>query len=123
MDAIRTDFSAVGPAHPPMLVFLGDYVDRGQDSKEVIEQVLALMADPELDVRALKGNHEEALLQFLQDALFGATWVDYGGRETLQSYGVKPPSLRAEPEDWERARQDLERMIWPLTCGFWPIWN
>jgi serine/threonine protein phosphatase 1 len=90
---------------PPMLVFVGDYVDRGSASRGVIQRLLALRASEGLEVRNLKGNHEQAMLQFLGDASRGAEWVSYGGAATLASYGVPPPALDADEATWEATRQ------------------
>jgi serine/threonine protein phosphatase 1 len=89
---------------PPVVVFIGDYVDRGLKSRAVIEQVIELKRDHRLEVRALKGNHEEALIHFLQDPSFGPTWAEYGGLQTLLSYGVAPPRLKTRPEAWQSVR-------------------
>jgi len=75
--------------HAAKIVYLGDYVDRGPDSKTVIDRLLA--PPPELDAVFLLGNHDKVLLDFLEDpSLFGA-WREFGARETLLSYGVVPP--------------------------------
>jgi serine/threonine protein phosphatase 1 len=67
-------------------VFLGDYIDRGPDSKGVVER-LASGQWPTL-ITALTGNHEDFLLAFLDDARFLAFWRSQGGLETVHSYGV-----------------------------------
>lgn len=69
-----------------MTVFLGDYVDRGSDSAGVIER-LAERNFP-TPFCALRGNHEQVLLQFLQDETLLESWRKFGGLETLHSYGV-----------------------------------
>ena len=69
------------------LVFLGDYVDRGPDSAGVIERLLRVKADRP-DSIFLKGNHEAVLLDFLNDPKGFDHWLDWGGYETLESYGV-----------------------------------
>jgi len=69
------------------IVFLGDYVDRGSDSQGVLDYLLDRLP-PGWNCLFLKGNHEEAILSFLADASFGEVWRDYGGIETLASYGV-----------------------------------
>jgi len=71
------------------LIFLGDYVDRGPDSRGVIEEVLALRRQFS-KVVTLKGNHEEVLLSYLagRDRDF---YLSIGGRETLLSYGCVEP--------------------------------
>ena len=79
---------------PPLLVFLGDYVDRGSDSRNVIEILIDLQSGYP-DARFLCGNHEEAMLRFLGDAAQGPAWFEFGGRETLLSYGVAPPRERS----------------------------
>ena len=70
---IARDAEAQAPDRQPVLIFLGDYVDRGPGSREVVETVLRLADEPAFEVRALKGNHEEALLRFLEEPGFGST--------------------------------------------------
>lgn len=96
--------SAQGMA--PTLVFLGDYIDRGLESRRCIDILLALAAGP-LDVHFLKGKHDDALLQFLDHAEGGARWLRKGGAETLFSYGVRAPANRSSPRDLARAADAL----------------
>ncbi|MGX1198702.1 serine/threonine protein phosphatase 1 [Parvibaculum sp. MBR-TMA-1.3b-4.2] len=90
-----------------VIVFLGDYVDRGMDSRAVLDR---LVAGPPTAFEAvyLKGNHEEAMLQFLADAEFGRTWKYYGGLETLHSYGVRDLMRHDSADEFEQAREKLE---------------
>lgn len=104
---IVQDARETAPGTRPVLVFLGDYVDRGPASKEVVNLIIALSKEAAFEVRALKGNHEEALLQFLEEPEFGSTWADYGGLTTLASYGVTPPVGRTDAEAWVVASQAL----------------
>jgi len=67
-------------------IFLGDYVDRGPQSAAVIEE-LAQGVFP-VPVVALRGNHEDILLRFLEDESVLDSWRKFGGLETLHSYGV-----------------------------------
>lgn len=85
---------------PPLVIFLGDYVDRGPDSARVID--LLLDGGPlGYERRFLKGNHEQAMLDFLDDPLGNRAWLLQGGAETLLSYGVQPPPpVAAEDQDW-----------------------
>lgn len=101
---IAQDAVAANAGERPLLVFLGDYVDRGADSKGVVDLVLQMKSWAKFEVRALKGNHEEALLQFLGEPTFGQTWLDHGGAATLASYGVQPPAQRTDPEAWVKTR-------------------
>lgn len=68
------------------LVFLGDYVDRGPESAQLVDRLL--QGFDGFDCVFLKGNHEEALLQFLSNASIGTTWENFGGVATLNSYGI-----------------------------------
>jgi len=101
-DAQRSD------AHRRVIVYLGDYVDRGLDSKGVIDQLLADQM-PGFEKVFLKGNHEDAFLKFLAEPEFGRKWKYYGGLETLMSYGVKALPLKDEPEAFVAARDELAK--------------
>ena len=74
-----------------ILVFVGDYVDRGPDSRGVIEYVAAGI--PPFETVCLKGNHEEVLLDFIENPDLWENWRRFGGIETLASYGVEPRLL------------------------------
>ncbi len=81
----------------PQLIFLGDYVDRGPDSKGVIDRLIALKkARPESVF--LKGNHEAIMLDFLNDPEDMLHWLEWGGEETLASYGVTEALSRPSEE-------------------------
>lgn len=71
------------------MIFLGDYIDRGPDSRGVVN-VLIRRNFAGLAARFLLGNHEDAMLKFLNDASTGDPWFAYGGLATLASYGVRP---------------------------------
>lgn len=88
---IADDAAIAAPAERPLVVLIGDYVDRGPDSRRVIDRIIALQADPRFEVAALKGNHEDALDRFLSDPGFAPAWIANWGQATLLSYGVAPP--------------------------------
>jgi serine/threonine protein phosphatase 1 len=90
---------------PREIVYLGDFIDRGRDSKGVVERVLKHVPDG-LKPRYIKGNHDAALLAFLSDAETYRVWKNFGAAETLLSYGVRPP-LYDSPEAIEEARTAL----------------
>ncbi len=81
------------------ILYLGDYIDRGPTSFQVIERLVNTRLDG-FDSIFLLGNHEQALLDFLQDARAMAGWMNWGGMETLRSYGLEigshPPLLNLE---------------------------
>jgi serine/threonine protein phosphatase 1 len=79
------------PANNAATVTLGDYFDRGPDSRGVLDR-LARNPFPTPHI-ALKGNHEELFEQFLKDPNAGPQWRHLGGLETLFSYGVPVGSL------------------------------
>ncbi len=68
-------------------IYLGDYVDRGPDSKRVVDILLEQPLEG-FECHYLIGNHEAFLLDFLQDAEMGPGWLFNGGVATLQSYGI-----------------------------------
>ena len=86
-------------------VFLGDYIDRGTASRGVIERVLSLSRDERFEVISLRGNHEQALLDFLVDPATGPAWTRHGGSATLQSYGVRLPAGLCDDADWAEVRE------------------
>jgi serine/threonine protein phosphatase 1 len=107
---LARDCARTAASERPFLVFLGDYVDRGPSSAGVIEFILRLVQEGLFEVRALKGNHEEAFLTFLEDPAFGDAWMKHGGAQTLASYGVRPPA-RNEIEGWIEARDALAKAL------------
>jgi len=82
------------------LIFLGDYVDRGPESRGVVD---AVMSDPLPGFTTIRllGNHEEAMLSFLDGESDGLDWLSFGGLETLLSYGVP---LRSLPNSGEAVK-------------------
>lgn len=101
LHAIEADMAARAPKETH-IVFLGDLVDRGPESRGVVERVRAL-ADGDLSVLLIKGNHEEMLLRGLSgEPELLPKWLDYGGRACMASYGVPVSSLEGEaPETLE----------------------
>ena len=88
---------AEGWAAPPALVFLGDYVDRGEESRATLDLLTAVADWSEVAPVFLMGNHERMLLDFLADPVGGARWLRVGGLQTLASYGVPAGEGLREP--------------------------
>ena len=105
---VQSHAASAAPAQN-MLVLLGDYIDRGPDSKGVIDMLLGLNL-PGWDKVFLRGNHDQALLDFLNDPGFYRAWRSYGAPETLLSYGVKPPLFDSEAE-FIKARDALAEKL------------
>jgi serine/threonine protein phosphatase 1 len=74
-----------------ILVYLGDYIDRGLDSKSVIETIIENPLS-RAETIALRGNHEQMLLDFVRQPTEHGQWLDNFGHATLLSYGVQLPS-------------------------------
>jgi serine/threonine protein phosphatase 1 len=87
MSRIDADLDA-NPVPRPLHVFLGDYVDRGPDSREVLD--LLVKRGRQHETVFLKGNHEVLFEEFLQNPGIVARWRHVGGMETLLSYGIRP---------------------------------
>src|SRR5690606_3218672 len=75
----------VRPAADDLVVVLGDVVDRGPGSKQAIDRLLELRDRCRLVF--LQGNHEDMLLRAIDGESWMGPWLNFGGRETLQSYG------------------------------------
>jgi serine/threonine protein phosphatase 1 len=81
------------PARKALLVFVGDLIDRGPSSAQVIERLRTYRRERVQPVFLL-GNHEEVLLRIIGgDAELITKWRWFGGSECLQSYGVDPDKL------------------------------
>jgi serine/threonine protein phosphatase 1 len=93
-----------------LLVYLGDFVDRGFDSRKVMDHVVQARAD-ELARVYLLGNHDLWLREFAGPDPGGeemaASWVRFGGDATLLSYGITLDLRQPEPERFAEARRVL----------------
>jgi serine/threonine protein phosphatase 1 len=83
-----------------VLVYLGDYIDRGEDSRAVLDLLIAAPL-PGFSAVHLKGNHEDSMLRFLEDTGIGPAWLLYGGVATLL---IDPQGLR-------RAQRELSQRL------------
>lgn len=113
LDAIVEDMAQFDDGRCAWLVFLGDYIDRGDDSATVLDLLGDLAAEPAIDAIFLEGNHEAALLQFLDDPLGAQDWIGFGGQQTLASYGVRPPSGEDDAKALRQVRDDLLAALGP----------
>lgn len=78
----------VYPIARPVQVFVGDYIDRGPASAQVLDRLIAWSADNE--TVCLKGNHDTFIFEFLRRPAVLRDWSAIGGLETLRSYALKP---------------------------------
>ncbi len=106
LTALDALLALVAPAPEDRLIALGDYVDRGPDSRGVLERLIALYDQGRLV--PLRGNHDEMMV----DALLGqerGLWLAVGGVETLHSYGIAPYEIIDGEHVPARHRQFLEK--------------
>jgi serine/threonine protein phosphatase 1 len=92
LDRVFTRIDAHIAAHPvvrPVQVLIGDYIDRGPNSREVLDQLIRRAETNEMVL--LKGNHETFVSEFLRNPAMLQSWSKMGGLETLMSYGLTPP--------------------------------
>src|SRR4051794_24210521 len=82
--ALKTLIEAIAPDQDDTLVFLGDVIDYGPDSKGVIEQLMAL--EPLCRLILIQGNHEEMLLNAVNGRDDYQFWVRCGGDATVRNY-------------------------------------
>ena len=93
-----------------VVVYLGDYIDRGPDSAGVIDR---LLAEPlgNFECIHLKGNHEDMLLRFLTDTSVAPVWFPNGGTDTLESYGVAARSFVHEPSELAAMQEAFQQKL------------
>jgi serine/threonine protein phosphatase 1 len=107
-------------AHPierKCLIYLGDYVDRGMESRGIID-LLINQPLPGFEHVFLKGNHEDGMLRFIGGDGNALGWVAYGGIATIFSYGVKPPNPVTDENELRRARTEMAKKLPPSHLDF-----
>lgn len=92
--ALAAIVEAIQPASEDTLVLLGDYVDRGPDSRGVLDFVLEL--EGRCRVVPLLGNHELMLLDAVQNSQVIGPWLECGGDATVRSYGGRLSNIPDE---------------------------
>jgi serine/threonine protein phosphatase 1 len=83
--ALKGLLEKIAPTPQDTIITLGDYVDRGPDTRGVIDALLEL--GKQCNLVALMGNHEEMMLEVVRDKQAPYRWLQFGGVETLDSYG------------------------------------
>ncbi len=114
------------PIANPIEIFLGDYIDRGPKSADVLSMLIE--RGKSRRTVCLRGNHEIYLLEFLQNPPVLRAWGQFGGLTTLLSYGLTPTFNPNEVEEEDLShglkillpashRQFLEALPLSFTCG------
>lgn len=100
---IKDDLSTRAPK-PGALVMLGDLIDRGPDSRRVVELLMAF-DHPDMRLHVIAGNHEEMLVIGLrEDPSVLPNWLRHGGYAYCESYGVSPEEIMGVDDDTIRRR-------------------
>lgn len=108
--ALRQVLREVQPARDDRLIFLGDYIDRGPESRQVIDSLLELKKT--CSPVFLRGNHEVMMLDSRESFLKTDVWQSYGGLETAFSYGSN------FGKDWEGAIPDSHWGFFEQTVSY-----
>lgn len=97
--ALDTLFEVVQPTADDWLITLGDYIDRGPDSRGTLDRLVRLAMRGQLI--ALRGNHEQMMLDAREDLGLFSAWLQFGGQHTLDSYGTheRPGALQDVPDE------------------------
>lgn len=88
---LQTLIAHIQPQTEDSIIFLGDLIDRGGDSKAVLDYVMTLQT--QCHVQCILGNHEEMLLAANYDRNMREIWLRHGGQETLESFGLPPNKI------------------------------
>jgi serine/threonine protein phosphatase 1 len=107
---VLEDASHLTPGTEKLVVYVGDYVDRGMESRQVVDLLLDRPL-PGFSPIYLLGNHDAWLLSFLVDAQIGPTWLRYGGDATLHSYGVAVALQRDDARIYDKMQTDLRARV------------
>ena len=118
IDRIRADLDTFGDDRAgAQVIFLGDYVDRGERSREVLNLLQDLCATGlyggTVPVHCLMGNHEAALLGFLDHPGSGKRWLQFGGLQTISSYRVPMSGPVSEETGLRALAGDLRAAMGP----------
>ena len=97
LDELASLVEALPLERSDRLIFLGDYIDRGPDSKEVVSYLIELQSRAAPELIFLKGNHEDMFLSYLGlPGRHGDMFLYNGGGPTLASYAISPRSRPSE---------------------------
>lgn len=92
------------------IILLGDYVDRGPNSKDVLD-ILSKGSWKNRRLECLRGNHEDIVLRFFRDHSVAPGWFHYGGLQTLRSYGIPVADATQDFDDIFMLRSRLQKAM------------
>lgn len=113
LEPVKRLIDKINPETKDLLIFIGDYIDRGPVSRNVVDYLIELSINND-NIYFLKGNHEDMFLGSIgYDAVVNdfSTWLYNGGTATLKSYGMSGNDITQLTRLWddsERYRQIME---------------
>jgi serine/threonine protein phosphatase 1 len=117
LHALIAEDAAAGAATRNSLVYLGDYIDRGPASRQVIDRLVG--GPPKgFDAVFIRGNHDDFLLRFLDDSSLADMWLTNGGVATLASYGIDVAPPVTDSAVLDGIRHDLKDRLGPAHLEF-----
>lgn len=108
---IEADSSRFSDDRVLKIVFLGDYIDRGDNSRDVLSFIMDLECSHPGRYVFLRGNHEAALLDFLDDPVGKSAWLEWGGHQTIASFGILPSGTELDAQQLVEIRDALQERI------------
>jgi len=109
----------IKPTEEDQVYLLGDYINKGPGSKDVLDYLIALKE--EKNVKLLRGNHEQVLLNIIDDKISNFDLYEKGGIHTMQSFGINHP--KELPKKYQNFLRDLPYFYelddcWLVHAGF-----
>ncbi len=117
-ELILEDLARDGRLLDPLVVHLGDYVDRGLQSRQLLDHILHHSRLADWPRVFLRGNHDLWMRLFLAGEPVGESWLAYGGDATIASYGVPPRPDLPEEERLAELRHRLAERVPPAHLRF-----
>lgn len=100
-----------------LVIYLGDYVDRGPDSRRVLDHLMTPLPHPFQRI-CICGNHDDAFFQFVTSKKFDRRWLEFGGDATLRSYGIDSNYILQTSPDGAELRRLVKTEIPPAHLMF-----
>lgn len=100
-----------------LVIYLGDYVDRGPDSRRVLDYLMTPLPHPFQRI-CICGNHDDAFFQFVTNKKFDRRWLEFGGDATLRSYGIDSNYILQTSPDGAELRRLVKTEIPPAHLMF-----
>lgn len=116
-ELIREDAEGWPSGTECVVVYMGDYVDRGPSSSEVIDRLLSRPLQGFHAIH-LVGNHDAWLMAFLEDITIAPAWLRHGGDTTLRSYGLSPIPDGEDAEALDVAQAAFRTLLPPDHLSF-----